>query len=156
MIKGTQNILLASHGTIGAQAAEQKVFEMCVSNARIMHLLVVPEFWKDMLGDDWLNNSVTRIQFEFYLETKLGQEVDQHIDRVHSRLEKLGICSTHKIVFGDPEKCLINTCDLSEFDLVIMGSPRPKGIAGLRSRMATKLTARRLTIPLLAVPHPNA
>ena len=88
MVKATQNILLASHGTIGAQAAEQKVFEMCASNAHITHLLVVPEFWKDMLGDDWLNNSVTRIQFEDYLETELGQEVDQHIDRVHSRLEK--------------------------------------------------------------------
>jgi nucleotide-binding universal stress UspA family protein len=156
MVKATQNILLASHGTIGAQAAEQKVFEMCASNAHITHLLVVPEFWKDMLGDDWLNNSVTRIQFEDYLETELGQEVDQHIDRVHSRLEKLGICSTHKIVFGNPDKCLVNTCGLSEFDLIVMGSPRPKGTAGLRSRMTTKFTARQLTIPLLAVPHPNA
>lgn len=149
-------LLLASHGTLGAQAAEQAAFKMCTHNPQITHLYVVPEFWKNMLGDDWLNNGSTRKQFEDYLEAELAKEADQHIERVHNDLQNLGIHTTHKIVIGDPQQCLLNICKETIFDLVILGSPRPKKMSGLRSRMVTKSIARKLIIPFLQVPHPNA
>ena len=63
MLENAKNILLASHGTIGAQAAEQAAFNMCRKNTQITHLIVIPKFWKDILGDDWLNNDCTRNKF---------------------------------------------------------------------------------------------
>jgi nucleotide-binding universal stress UspA family protein len=151
-----KNILLASHGTVGARAAEQKVFEICVGNIHITHLLVVPELWKNMVGNDWLSNSSTHKQFCDYLEAELGREIDQHIERVHGQLEHLGVSSTHTVVLGDPKKCLIGACKQSTFDLVVMGSPRPKELLGLHSRMVTNLVTNQLAIPFLVVPHPNA
>ncbi|HDZ79452.1 MAG TPA: universal stress protein, partial [Gammaproteobacteria bacterium] len=50
------HVLLASHGTVGAQAAEQMAIRMCSSGAKLHHLIVVPSLWKGMTGDDWLNN----------------------------------------------------------------------------------------------------
>ncbi len=149
------SILLASHGTAGAQAAERKVFEIYARDTRVTHLLVVPEFWQYMLGDDWLSSSSTRKQFGDYLEAELDNEVNQHIERIHSQFMRLGVQATHKVVSGSPEKCLINACRESIFDLVVMGSPRPRGMPGLSSRMATKAVSSRLTAPLLQVPYPD-
>lgn len=149
-------LLLASHGTPGAQAAEQIAFEKCCNNTQVTHLYVVPDFWRNMLGDDWLNNSSTREQFKNYLEAELGQEADYHIQRVRSHLQNLGVQNTHKFLFGEPQQCLINTCNESTFDLIVMGSPRPKGLSGLRSCMASKKVTRQLKTPVIQVPHPNA
>ncbi len=51
----TNNILLASHGTEGAIAAEKMALSLCEKGARLHHLLVVPTLWEGMTGDDWLN-----------------------------------------------------------------------------------------------------
>ena len=61
------NVLLASHGTDGAKAAEKMALQVCEKGARLHHLLVVPSFWKGMTGDDWLNNGSTRDNFRRYL-----------------------------------------------------------------------------------------
>lgn len=150
-----KHILLASHGTEGAQAAEKKVLNMCTKGVHVTHLLVVPEFWKDMLGDDWLNNISTRKRFEHYLETELSDEAYGHIQRVQDRLVKSGADTTHEVVLGRPDRCLVDACEQSAFDLVVMGSPRPRGSSGLRSRMATRHVVRLLKTPQLVVPHPR-
>jgi hypothetical protein len=56
-MKPARAILLASHGTPGARAAEAAAFDLCAQEGRVHHLVVVPDFWKGMLGDDWLNNA---------------------------------------------------------------------------------------------------
>ena len=149
-----KHILLASHGTEGARAAEKKVLEMCTDGVRVTHLLVVPEFWKDMLGDDWLNNDSTRRRFEDYLEKELNDEVNGHIRRVRDQLADLGAKAVHEVVLGRPDRCLVDACEQTAFDLVVMGSLRPKGSSGLCSRMTTRHAVHRLKIPKLVVPHP--
>ena len=149
-----KHILLASHGTQGARAAEKKVLQLCVRGCRVTHLLVVPEFWKDMLGDDWLNNSATRIRFEHYLETELSNEVKEQVRRIRNRLAKPCVSTAHEVVLGQPDRCLVDACEQSAYDLVVMGSPRPRMSGGLRSRMMTRKVTRRLSAPLLVVPHP--
>lgn len=56
-MRHAQVILLASHGTPGARAAERAAFDLCAADGRLCHLVIVPDFWKGMLGDDWLNNA---------------------------------------------------------------------------------------------------
>ena len=156
MLENAKNILLASHGTIGAQAAEQAAFNMCRKNTQITHLIVIPKFWKDILGDDWLNNDCTRNKFCNYLETGLEDEVNSNTSRVHKRFESLGIAYTKKIVVGEPDKSLVQACKEASYDLVVMGSPRPKGMAGLYSRMSTTFLDKNLNTYKFIAPHPNA
>ncbi|NOY16818.1 MAG: universal stress protein [Gammaproteobacteria bacterium] len=148
------HVLLASHGTTGAQAAEQMAIRMCTSGAKLHHLIVVPNLWKGMTGDDWLNNGSTRNTYRRYLESELGREVDEHCERISKNAEEKNLQYSSEIVLGEPEKCLINSSKKATFDLVIMGSPRPKGIKGLRSRMKTESLTHALEIPLLIVPYP--
>ena len=95
-------IILASHGTAGARAAEDVALALCAENgATLLHLLVVPDFWKDifvvpdfwkgMMGDDWLNNAVTRIRFGDYVENQLAGDAAGEIDRLAKAAESLGI-----------------------------------------------------------------
>lgn len=149
------NVLLASHGTEGAMAAEQMALGLCNKNAKLHHLIVVPTLWEGMTGDDWLNNGSTRDTFRRYLETELGREVDEHCERVQGTAEERGLEYSKTIVIGEPDECLLDAVKKATYDLVIMGSPRPKGKKGIRSRMTLEPLAKLLPIPLLIVPYPD-
>lgn len=148
------NILLASHGTEGAQAAEAMAFKLCQKGGHVHHLIVVPTLWQGMTGDDWLNNGSTRDRFRRYLEDELSREVEEHKTRVSQAAEAHQLRYTSEVIIGEPDECLINVSKKADYDLVVMGSPRPKGKTGLRSRMVTKAT-EKLPIPVMMVPYPD-
>ena len=154
MITAT-HILLASHGTEGAMAAEKVALSLCKKGTKLHHLLVVPKLWQGMTGDDWLNNGATRDTFRRYLESELGKEVDEHCERISLHAKSISVTYTSELVVGEPDECLLDACRSQDFELVVMGSPRPKGTKGLRSRMLTESLSRSLSIPLLIVPHPQ-
>jgi len=150
-----QRILLASHDTEGARAAERAAMALCALDGAIHHLVVVPDFWKGMMGDDWLNNASTRDRYARYLESELGREIQEHVDRLRGEVEACGISYAYQIMLGKPEQCLLEACGETRFDVAVIGSPRPKGKRGFRSRMAVEPLAKALEIPLLMVPFPR-
>ena len=149
------NILLASHGTIGACAAEQAAFNLCSSNTCVTHLYVIPDLWRHILADDWLNNQITQERFGHYLEFELQQKAEENIYRVNTQIKNLGAQYKYKLFFGNPQKCLLSACNDNNFDVVITGSPRPKFKSGLRSRMMTKSLSRKLSSPYIQIPYPR-
>ena len=150
------NILLASHDSPGARAAEKYALEHCQANSSITHFIVVPEFWKGMLGDDWLNTSKTRRHFTHYLESTLNAEIDQHISRLSLAMEEKSLHYQVNVKSGDPLECLLaETSSAENYDMVIMGSQRPRRVPGLRSRMLGKKLFRQLHTPLLVIPFPT-
>lgn len=151
----TNNILLASHGTDGAQAAEQMAITLCNKGGSIHHLVVVPTFWQGMTGDDWLNNGSTRNDFRRYLESEIGQEVAEHCDRVSKHAKEHELEYTNEVIVGEPDECLLSVSEKQNYDLVVMGAPRPKGVSGLRSRMSTDTMTRKISTPVLIAPYPN-
>ncbi len=151
-----KKIILASHSTPGAMAAEDAAFALCRENgASLHHLLVVPDFWKGMMGDDWLNNAVTQIRFGNYVEIQLAQESAREIERLFERAKRDGIVYTNDVRLGKPAACLIDACEKGGFELAVIGSPRPKGTEGYRSRMNLDDLTRALPVRLLIVPHPD-
>ena len=150
-----RTLLLASHGTPGARAAEALAIDLCAPGAKLHHLLVVPDLWRGMMGDDWLNNVRTRIAFGNYLETELSREIDEHLDRVSKTAAARGLIYRAEVRQGDPATCLLAYAREQPCDLVVMGAPRPKGTEGLRSRMSLENLVRGLTMPLLVAPYPR-
>lgn len=149
-------LILASHGTPGARAAEDVAFELCVANnASLHHLLVVPDFWKWMMGDDWLNNAVTRARFGTYVESELAREAAEEVGRLANRAEQSDIPYSDEVRLGKPAPCLVEACEKGMFDIALIGAPRPKGAEGLRSRMDMDVLAASLNTRLLIVPHPE-
>jgi len=150
-----KNIILASHGTPGARAAEDAALDLAAKNhARLHHLYVVPDFWKGMMGDDWLNNAVSRIRFGDYVESQLVNEAADEIERLTKAAEARSIAITSDVRLGKPAECLIAAAKDGAFDIAVIGQPRPKGAEGYRSRMALDPLVKALTIPLLIQPHP--
>lgn len=154
MTKKTKRILLASHGTPGARAAERLALSHCERGTRLHHLIVVPEFWKGMMGDDWLNNISTREIFKDYMESTLEAEVRREIRRLERDARKRGVRYDFEMAFGKPADCLLARLKKGGIDLVVLGSLRPKGRTGYRSRMLTDEVLRAIRTPMLIAPHP--
>jgi len=151
----TRHILLASHGTDGARAAEKAALALCPAGGTLHHLIVVPDFWKGMMGDDWLNNAMTQDAYGRYVESQLEDEILSHVRRLQKLATKRRIRYRTDMVLGKPTDCLIERAKRAGLNLVVMGSPRPRGKAGLRSRMDTDKLVRALRVPLLIIPHPK-
>ncbi|MCK5719649.1 MAG: universal stress protein [Thiomargarita sp.] len=147
-----EHILLASHGTIGACAAEKAAINLSSSKTNLHHLIVIPDFWKNMLGDDWLNNAITQIRYGKYVEGELAKEIQITIDQVSEQAKNISY--DYEVMLGEPTNCLLEVAQRSDFDLVIIGSPRPKGIDGINSRISSEILMRNLAIPLLIIPYP--
>lgn len=151
-----KKLVLASHGTPGARAAEDAALELCEEcGASLHHLLVVPDFWKGMMGDDWLNNAVTQARFGNYVESELTREAADECERLEKKAEQSGVPYSNEVCLGKPAPSLLALCEGGGYDLAVIGSPRPKKSPGLRSRMDPELLARSLPTRLLIVPHPG-
>lgn len=149
-------ILLASHGTIGARAAERMALSLCGAGVTVLHLTVVPDLWRGMMGDDWLNNVSTRDVYCKHIESELGREIDQNRSRLEPEVTALGARYEASIRLGKPADCLLALAAETNPDVVIMGSPRPPKVPGLRSRMQPELLVHGLAATLLIAPYPKS
>lgn len=150
----SRRILLASHDTKGARAAETKALALAAGGGAVDLLVIVPDFWRGMCGDDWLNNAATRARFGKYVEDQLEREIRAHAERLAGEGQAQGIPVVVRLEQGDPAACLVETAARGSYDLVVIGAPRPKGEPGFRSRMRLETLARGLRVPLLVVPWP--
>ena len=148
------NILLASHGTAGARAAERAALQLCALGAQLSQLVVVPEFWKGMMGDDWLNNASTREAYGTHVERQIEKEIASEAARVRTQAARQGLRYQSRTVLGKPAECLLAYCLELMPELVVIGAPRPRGKSGLNSRMQLDTLVRGLAAPLLVIPYP--
>lgn len=150
----SKTLLLAHHGTAGALLAESLAFDIAVpEQTLIVHLLVVPDFWAGMQGDDWLNNASTRDVFGRYVEGLLEADMAEQLGALEARCAQRHINYKSVARYGDPADCLLETAEQEQATLVVIGPPRPKGMTGLRSRMDLERLVRKLSVPLLVANH---
>lgn len=143
-------LLLAHHGTDGAKRAEALAYRIAPpEGGHIVHLLVVPELWAGMQGDDWLNNASTRDTFGSYVEGLLEKDAAEQLAAVEAHCKERGLAYTAILRVGDPADCLLATVREVPVDLVVIGPPRPKKTSGLRSRMDLEKLVRGLPVPLV-------
>jgi nucleotide-binding universal stress UspA family protein len=151
-------VLLAHHGTAGAARAARLALDRAAEcGAGLVHLLVVPDFWGGMQGDDWLNNASTRDAFARYLEGMLEREAREQLAVIEAGCAARGLAYTPILRYGDPTGCLIEAAVRTRPEWVVIGAPRPKGVPGFRSHIDVAKLLRVLCAPLLvAAPHPAA
>ena len=154
-MQDVKSILLASHGSAGACAAEQRALEYCSVGVKVLHLVVVPEFWEGMTGDDWLNNGAVRNTFRRYVESELEKEVQENLERVKDAVETTGASYQYVLRQGEPDRCLLEVAAETDADRVILGGLRPKKVTGLKSRMLTDKVIRELDVAMEIMPWPQ-
>ena len=92
----------------------------------IVHLLVVPDFWDGMQGDDWLNNASTREAFGSYVEGILEADVKQQLRALEGRCAERGFAYKPVMRQGDPAECLLETAVQEGVSMVVIGPPGPR------------------------------
>ncbi|HET9664462.1 MAG TPA: universal stress protein [Burkholderiales bacterium] len=148
-------ILLASHGTTGALAADQAAVALCRQpGTALFHLTVVPDLWLGMMGDDWLNNVATRDAYCKHIEAQLNQDIDRHRRIIEPQVAAQGASYRSQVAVGEPTDCLLGFAAAIKPDLIVLGSRRPRGVPGLQSRIRVEKLIDRLSISLLIVPYP--
>jgi len=143
-------LLLCHHGTRGAARAAALAFELAEpGRSLVVHCLVVPDLWTGMQGDDWLNNASTRDDFADYVEGVLERDAAAQIAEVAAACNARGLGYRSVLRVGDPAKCAVDIAREVDAGVVVIGPPRPKSEAGLRSRMELETLARGLHCPLV-------
>ena len=146
----TQIILLGHHGTDGARLAEKVAFDVAVpERTLIVHLLIVPDLWEGMQGDDWLNNASTRDTFGRYVEGLLEKDAAEQLRALETRCAERKLAYKSVLRVGDPTECFIEVTAQEQATLAIIGPPRPKGMLGYRSGIKLEPLARQLRAPLI-------
>lgn len=151
----TKTLLLGHHGTAGAALAEQLAFDIAAPGARLVHLLVVPDFWAGMQGDDWLNNASTRDDFAHYVENMLERDAAEQVRALGARCAERGFIYASLVRFGDPAECLIQAARETAADMAVIGPRREKGKPGFNSRMDLEKLTTGLGIPFLVAARPR-
>ena len=143
-------VLLAHHGTAGAERASNWIWRTAVpGRTTLVHLYVVPEFWAGMQGDDWLNNAWTRDAFAQHLEGHLADEAKAVMGAVSSACAARGLACESLLRVGEPTACILAAAQEVTVDAVVIGPPREKGVPGYRSRVDLEKLVRGLTVPLV-------
>lgn len=107
-----------------------------------------------MQGDDWLNNAATRDTFGRYVEGMLEQDARRELSAVEAHCRERGLDYQGVLRFGEPVEVVLAVAGETGADLVVIGPPRRKGEAGLRSRMELDKLVRGIECPLLVAVRP--
>ncbi|MDW3096109.1 MAG: hypothetical protein R8G33_10590 [Gammaproteobacteria bacterium] len=148
--------LLASHGSPGSIAAEDAAIALCDEGDELDHLVVIPLWWANMTGDDWLNNGVSRNRYCSYLESELNDECDKSVMRVYEKCQQKNIHYHSIVMLGETEKLLQKFGSDEKYKKVIVGSHRPKYMSGLKDIMLTHRVIRKLGQRIEVIAHPYA
>lgn len=118
-----KNILLCTHGSQGAQKAEEYVFKTLMPGfpgATISVLTIIDKDWAEMSTDDWLNTSTTRTQFKDYVDEQLGREIEADWQRIKETYPKADQVQYYKIV-GGIEETIVELAGKINCDLIVVG-----------------------------------
>lgn len=130
--------------------AEKLAFDLAIpQQTLIVHLLVVPDLWDGMQGDDWLNNASTRDAFGNYVENMLEKDAAEQLRALEARCTERKLAYKSIVRVGDPTACILDAAAQEGATLAVVGPPRPKGMLGLRSGIELDALVRKLKIPLL-------
>ena len=150
-----KRILLASHGSRGSVAAELSAVLACHPQDQLDHLYVIPSWWGDMTGDDWLNNGVSRNRFRNYLSEQLWRESQQVTQRVRHMCMRSNIVYRPLVQIGRSDQRLEVTARQTKYDRIFLGSRRPRHQHGLCDRMLTARIEKQFAEQLQIVSYPH-
>ncbi len=148
-----RRILLATHGTSGAQAAEDLAVELASKiGASLCCLHVIHEDWQWMTGDDWLNTSASRNQFARHVENELELEAQAIMKRVTDKAAAKSVPFTTIKKVGNPGAVIPLTAQETGAELVVMGSRQNKQDTGFKARIGWTEFLASCRVPVLLAP----
>ncbi len=154
------HILLCTHGSAGAQKAEQFIFKKSNENPelKVTVLTVLDEDWRSMTGDDWLNSSKTHTVFLDHVEEQVTEEIREEWQRIHATYPNASKADFLQRT-GNIARTITDVAKEIGCDLIAMGPcRRKKGLIigrtgkGLQDTLKNKILHPLLPCPLIIAP----
>lgn len=157
------HILLCTHGSNGAQKAENFVFGQLLAEhpeLKVTVLTIIDQDWATMSQDDWLNTSKARTLFKDYVEEQLTEEIEQDWDRIKKDFPHSENCTFTKII-GEIEKGMVEMAAAVKADAIVIGPTQIKKSRlfsvkmekGLAHTIDNKKLQPALSCPLIIAPE---
>ena len=148
-----KQILLATHGTRGAQAAEDLSVDVAREwGAKIHCIHVIHEDWNLMTGDDWLNTSASRNMFARHVEAELDGEAEAIRKRISEKASQHAVPLTFEKAVGNPGSLILQSARAVGADLIVMGSRQRSQDKGFKSRIAWDKFLLESAVPIMLAP----
>jgi nucleotide-binding universal stress UspA family protein len=117
-----RKILIATHGTEGAVAAEQSALDLARTLGAELHALyVIHKGWGSLVGIEWLHSSETRMDFFRYTEAELYRMADAALVKFRDRAAACGLNVTTSVRVGDPADIIVSESREQGADLIVLG-----------------------------------
>jgi nucleotide-binding universal stress UspA family protein len=119
-------IILVTDGSPGALEAEKIAYQLAqYHQAKLKVVYILSEGWGSLLGDEWINNSQTRMRFFHYFEGELHNRANEVLLEVEQRSQKKGIDIEKEKIIGKYEKVIIELG--TQCSMLVL--PNPQGTA---------------------------
>ncbi len=147
-----QRILVATHGTEGARAAEAYALELARdSGAEVHALYVIHKGWGSLVGIEWLHSSEKRMEFYRYAESELFRRAEEVLGA--ARRAAADIYVTPHTRVGEPTEIIAETAEELGVDLIVLGPSGGARSEEYQARVRLKKLLGRAPCPVLIAPR---
>jgi nucleotide-binding universal stress UspA family protein len=156
----TGHILYITDGSYSSRMAGLQAIQIALSRQTALQaLFIVDESWRDILGDEWMSNSLTRMQFYRWFEAGVQKYADEILIEFANRARQQGVIVETAIKTGRFEKVVLTIVSQTQPALLVLPNPHATGPAaacGLKfnlHRLAQKIPCPVLTGPNTTGPN---
>ncbi|MEG6523828.1 universal stress protein [Desulfotomaculum sp. 1211_IL3151] len=148
-------ILFITDGSPSADAAGQMATEMSLAlKLPLRAVFILDEGWNNLLGDEWINTSSTRMRFFHWFEDGLHKHSEEVLTEVAAKVKEKGGQVETEMRIGKTEKVIRELTVEKETAVLILPNPHataPAAAAGLRFNLNS--LAKKVKCPIYIGPR---
>lgn len=136
-----QRILLATNGKGSAKNAEDYAINLAAENRLLLTIIYVRDsIWRRFSEEvDWLSSHRARKDFQKYMENYTDAEEEALFSRLEKALTEKEINFEMIALSGNPADEIVNYSKDNNFDLIIIGEGKEKGLRRLFGSTSSKI-----------------
>lgn len=143
----TNLILLVLDDSNGALEVANIALELAALKRSVVSVIyIVDQGWIRILGDEWLSTGKARTSFTNWFENELTVQAKENLELIIKKSRDTGVSTTTDIMFGRPEKIIIDAINSSGIGLLVLPHSYSKIISPI---------LKHISCPVLLGPNKN-
>lgn len=145
-----KRILIATHGTEGAQKAESYAIGLARQSGTELHgLYVIHKDWSSLVGIEWLHSSERRMEFYRYAESQFNIRAEEVLRAFAERAKGMKVATSVKV--GYPDEIIAEEAMDRHIDLIVVGGNSDVRSEEYKARISLKRLMKLAPCPVLVV-----
>lgn len=148
-----KKILIATHGTEGAQKAESYAIGLTRQSGAELHgLYVIHKDWSSLVGIEWLHSSERRMEFYRYAESQFYIRAEEVLRAFAERAKGMEMEVATCVKVGDPAEVIAEEALDRHIGLIVVGDNSDvRSSEEYKARISLKRLMKLAPCPVLVV-----